>query len=864
MDTQNAEDRIMVSFKLYCPTKFGQNLYIKIGDAMHAMSYYHNAVWTAELELPKSKAIRYQYVLVNADDTQLLDSPKYRYLPAHEGDVDVEDEFGWREVRSVFETKAFTECLMRQKEEKSLPKLKKGEVLLMLNAPGVLPEQGVAMLGNQEFLGNWDESRKVVLTPSAGGWWWIKLPNNAYLTHAEYKFVVYDRATNVVVKWELGENRRMPLVSGSKVFTNSIHIDYSWHGTGVAIPVFSLRSKKGWGVGEFLDLKRMADWAVARGQKLIQILPINDTTSTHTDLDSYPYRANSVYALHPMYLNMEALGKLDSSSKMKEYRAKGKELNELSAINYSAVNELKWNYIRDIFAEKYDEIVTNKEFKAFVKDNAHWLKDYAVFSCLRDKYSTDKYSEWGEYAEYSEAKREAFIKKNKKAVELYYFIQFSLDAQLCEAIKYLHSKGVVVKGDLPIGISATSVDAWVNPRLFNLDKQAGAPPDDFSVTGQNWGFPTYNWAEMAKDKYAWWMSRFQNMGRYFDAFRIDHILGFFRIWEIPTDCVWGLLGYFNPSMPLSVSEIEHYGFWFDRDRYTIPYVTKHNLYSLFAENTEEIIGAYFNHRSHDRYVFKPEYDTQRKLEDSFVRNGLLPKHADILDKLLSLYCEVIFIEDRANAGYYHPRINVMKSQSFAELSDHEKWCIQRIHDEYFYHRHTNQWSSEAMRKLPALLNTTDMLVCGEDLGMVPACVPDVMSQLQILSLEVQRMPKETTQRYVDLHNVPYLSVCCTGTHDTSPMRMWWRENRENTQWFYNNILHQGGVAPEDLSPELAQQIVDMHVNSKSMWAILPWQDYMACDGANRFPNPDAERINDPSNPRHIWCWRMHVELGNRE
>ena len=532
----------------------------------------------------------------------------------------------------------------------------------------------------------------------------------------------------------------------------------------------------------------------------------------------------------------------------------------MTAINYSAVNELKWNYIRDIFAEKYDELVADKEFKSFVKENAHWLKDYAVFSCLRDKYNTDNYSEWGEYAEYTEAKREAFIKKNKKAVELYYFIQFALDAQLCEAIKYLHSKGVVVKGDLPIGISATSVDAWVNPRLFNLDKQAGAPPDDFSVTGQNWGFPTYNWGEMAKDKYAWWMSRFQNMGRYFDAFRIDHILGFFRIWEIPTDCVWGLLGYFNPSMPLSVSEIEHYGFWFDRDRYTIPYITKHNLYSLFAEKTEEIIATYFNNRSFDRYTFKPEYDTQRKLEDSFVRNGLLPKYADILDKLLSLYCEVIFIEDRANPGYYHPRINVMKSQSFAELSDHEKWCIQRIHDEYFYHRHTNQWSSEAMRKLPALLNTTDMLVCGEDLGMVPACVPDVMGQLQILSLEVQRMPKETTQRYVDLNNVPYLSVCCTGTHDTSPVRMWWRENRENTQWFYNNILHQGGAAPEDLTPELAQQIVDMHVNSKSMWAILPWQDYMACDSANRFPNPDAERINDPSNPRHIWCWRMHVEL----
>lgn len=850
----------MVSFKLYCPTEFGQNLYIKIGNEMYAMSYDHDAIWQAKLNIPKTKSTKYQYILVNADDSQILDSPKYRYLPSYEGDIDVEDIFGYREIRSVFETKAFAECLMCQKDKKALPKLKRNEVLLMLNAPGVLPEHGVALLGNQDFLGNWNESRKLPLTPTMGSWWWIKLPSDAYLTHAEYKFVTYDKATSSIVKWELGENRRMPLISGTKVFSTSIRIDYDWHGTGVAIPVFSLRSKKGWGVGEFLDLKRMADWAVDRGQKLIQILPINDTTSTHTDLDSYPYRANSVYALHPMYLNMETLGKLDSSSKMKAYRAKAKELNELSAINYSAVNELKWNYIRDIFAEKYEEIVADKSFKSFVKDNAHWLKDYAVFSCLRDKYNTDDHTQWGEYAEYNETKRDAFIKKSKKAVELYYYIQFALDAQLCEAIKYLHSKGVVVKGDLPIGISATSVDAWVNPRLFNLDKQAGAPPDDFSITGQNWGFPTYNWAEMAKDKYAWWMSRFENMGRYFDAFRIDHILGFFRIWEIPTDCIWGLLGYFNPSMPLTVSEIEDYGFWFDKDRYTTPYITKQNLQTLFAEKTEDIIATYFNQRSFDRYVFKSEYGTQRKLEESFNRNGLLPKHADILEKLLSLYCEIIFIEDRTKTGYYHPRINVIKSQSFAELSEHEKWCIQRIHDEYFYHRHTHQWSYEAMRKLPALLNTTDMLVCGEDLGMVPSCVPSVMQQLQILSLEVQRMPKATTQRYVDLNNVPYLSVCCTGTHDTSPLRMWWKEDRNNRQWFYNNVLYQGGEAPEDLTSELAQQIVDMHVNSKSMWAILPWQDYMACDAKNRFPNPDAERINDPSNPRHIWCWRMHKEL----
>lgn len=850
----------MVHFNLFCTTEFGQNLFLKIDDELYPMTYERDFNWVCNLKLLGNRLTSYQYILVNPDGTQMSDSPKYRYLPKHEADFIVHDTFGFKSVRSVFETKAFVDCLMRQPKVLPLPKLKNGDILYMLNAPTVKPSQGIALTGNHELLGNWNHNAGIKMKPTAKGWWWALLPDDPYLTHAEYKFVVYDRESNSTTQWELGENRRFPLIFGNQIFSSSLNVDINWHGKGVAVPVFSLRADSDWGVGEFNDLKKLANWGVSKDQQLIQILPINDTTSTKTDLDSYPYRANSVYALHPMYLNMEMIGIINDKDKMSYYRKKGKELNDLPKVDYSAVNTLKWNYIKDIYEQEYNSIVADKEFKRFVKANEFWLKPYAVFCCLREEFGSDRFADWGVYSVYDKNRINKYARQHQKQTELYYFVQYHLDKQLCEAIEYAHSQGIVIKGDLPIGISATSVDAWVNPQLFNLDKQAGAPPDDFSYKGQNWGFPTYNWSEMEKNRYEWWKSRFANMGKYFDAFRIDHILGFFRIWEIPQDAVWGLLGYFSPAMPFSIKEIENYGIRFDYDRFVRPYITRQILNSYFDDQAEHIASTYMNRLAFDRFEFKQEFDTQKKLVECFKKHNLLPAHQHLLDKLLGLYCEVLFVADPYDMELYHPRIDISKSYTFSQMSEHEKCCLQRLHDEYFYHRHTNQWYGEAMRKLPALLNETDMLVCGEDLGMVPACVPDVMKKLQILTLEVQRMPKNPEVRYVDPSRVPYLSVNCTGTHDTSTLRMWWKENRDNTQWYYNNVLGKEGIAPDKLTPEIAKEIIDRHLNGNSMWSIIPWQDYMACNGNLRLENEDDERINCPDNPEHIWCWRMHVSL----
>lgn len=850
----------MVKFVLSVNTCFGQDMFVRIGQTSYPMTYEHEATWCFSLDENIKKNTRYQYLLRDIDGSYKVDSPKYRYLPAMTGNWVIEDAFGLRSLSSVFETKAFAECIMRQSTVYPLPKLKNNDILYILNAPGVESWQGIRLVGNHPMLGYWIPQSGIDMQPSEHGRWFAKLPNDTYLTHAEYKFVVYNKSDGKVVKWETGENRRMPVMSGNKVISSTIRIDYDWHGSGVAIPVFSLRSSDDWGVGQFSDLKYMADWASARNLRLIQILPINDTTASGTDLDSYPYRANSVYALHPMYINVLKLGELDDAKAMKRYLAEAKRLNRLAKVDYIAVNTLKLSYIKDFFAQEYDNIVSDTSYKAYVKDNQYWLKDYAAFCCLRTIFGTDNFAQWDEYAVYDRRNVNKFCIKHQKDIEFHSFVQYQLNKQLLEAIEYVHSKGMAIKGDLPIGISARSVDAWVNPTLFNLDKQAGAPPDNFSVQGQNWGFPTYNWREMEQTQYQWWKSRFSVMDKYFDAFRIDHILGFFRIWEIPMSSVWGLLGHFNPAMPLSVSEIENYGFAFDKERLTKPYITRERLEFLFADKTDRIASQFMNRLSYDRYGFKSEFDTQRKITDCFLNNNLLSAEKDIYDKLMGLCCEVIFQEDDLQPDCYHPRINLFQTYSFSRLSGHEQWCISRIHDDYFYYRHTQQWSMEAMRKLPALLNETDMLVCGEDLGMVPACVPQVMSTLQILSLEVERMPKNSSQRYTDLSDVPYLSVCCTGTHDTSTLRSWWEEDRDNTQWYYNNVLGESGAAPQHLTSALARKIVDRHLAGNSMWAILPWQDYMACDEKHRYSQPDEERINDPSNPEHIWCWRMHISL----
>ena len=631
---------------------------------------------------------------------------------------------------------------------------------------------------------------------------------------------------------------------------------------GTQVPVFSLRTRKSAGIGDFGDLKTMIDFVASTGQKVLQLLPINDTTITHTWTDSYPYSCISVFAIHPQYADLHALPELKDAKARAEAEKTRAELNALDKIDYEKVNDFKINYLRQIFNQEGEKMMKTAEYKAFFQASELWLVPYAQYSYLRDKNGTADFNQWPDHQVWDEAERKALADPKTAAyknVAFFYFVQFVLDRQMQEAHEHAKAKGVILKGDIPIGVNRNGCDVWTEPKYFNLNGQAGAPPDDFSANGQNWGFPTYNWFEMLKDGCQWWNRRFQNMARYFDAYRIDHVLGFFRIWEIPVHSVHGLLGQFAPALAMSREEIESYGLHFQEDRFTRPFITDWVLDRVFHERAGEVKEKYLDRLDDERYQMKSEVDTQRKVEALFA-DVTNEKELWLRDGLYALISDVLFVRDHTNPGVFHPRISAQLDFIYESLYDNDKAAFNRLYNDYFYRRNNQFWYQEAMKKLPKLVQATRMLVCAEDLGMVPDCVPWVMDELKILSLELQSMPKDPSVKFGHLSRNPYRSVCTISSHDMPTLRMWWDENIQRTQEYYNTMLYRQGSAPHPLPGWLASDIISRHLTSPSMLCILSIQDWLATDEALRLPDADAERINIPANPKHYWRYRMHLNI----
>ena len=830
-----------------------------------------NGQWAASVEMPAGAPFVYRYfVRENGRNSRQEEGRRHTFRPRTGVEAyRIYDAWQITEPDAPFLSSAFLNGRFFERPLSTREELRECGVRFEVTAPALLPQESVAIVGTFTESA-WNEAQAVVLSDRAYPVWSVTLPADVLRTPIEYKFVVIDKTTRRIVAWEAGNNRRLSLLppkDDETVIVAGAHLRLVrplWRGAGVAIPVFSLKSQSSWGIGEFLDLEKMIDWAVLTGQKFIQVLPINDTTMRHTWLDSYPYRANSVYALHPAYLHLPAAGRLHDVMEMMRFEKEAERLNALPAVDYEAVTKLKSDYLRRLFAEQGEALLATPEFRDFFQKNKTWLVPYAVYCYLRDKNGTPVFAEWDEYAVYDAAKVARLASKESEAypqIALHYFIQYHLHTQLLRVKKYALSHGVALKGDIPIGVSRDSADAWTNPQLFNFGMQAGAPPDDFSVTGQNWGFPTYNWAEMAKDGYAWWKARFVKMAEYFDAYRIDHILGFFRIWEIPDTAVEGLLGHFNAALPYTAGELAACGFAFDERRHAAPYIREYMLSELFGEYRQEVEGKYLLPQGGDTYALRPEVDTQQKIVARF-GDAVDKKTSVIVGGLLRLTDEVLFVADPYAPAAWHPRIAARGTYSFAALSGQEQETFSRLHDDFYYRRHNLFWKEEALKKLPPLLSSTGMLVCGEDLGMIPESVPEVMNRLQILSLEIQRMPKEPHCEFGDTTRYPYLSVCTTSTHDMSGIRGWWEENPAATQRYYNAVLGQEGDAPVHCPPHLCRAVIEKHLQSPAMLAILPLQDWLSISLDVRRTDIAAERINVPADTRNYWRYRMHLTLEN--
>ena len=874
---------MILSFNIEYRTNWGEEICVsgsipELGNnetghtlALHTMDGIH---WTSEVEIqqPADGTIRYSYhVCRDGAITRSEWNGLPRTLYASGPDTKVYRlEDSWKNLpeQQYFYTSAFTESLLAHTHRDPVPKSPQKGLLIKAYAPCIDSDHCLAICGSVDALGRWDTGKAVLMSDANFPEWQVELDASQLTFPLEYKFVLYNRTERRVVAWENNPNRYLanPHLTDQETLAIGDRYVYfalpAWKGAGTAIPVFSLRSEGSFGVGDFGDLMQMIDWAVLTRQKVVQILPINDTTMTHSWTDSYPYSSISIYAFHPMYTDLRQLGRLKDEEQMARFEQRRRELNALPAIDYEAVNEAKWEYFRLIFAQEGEAVMQSPEYQAFFEANKEWLQPYAVFSYLRDAYRTPDFRQWPRYSDYCQEDIDALCRPDSADyahIAIYCYIQYQLHRQLLAASRHARANGVVLKGDIPIGISRNSVEAWKEPHYFNLNGQAGAPPDDFSANGQNWGFPTYNWDVMEQDGYAWWMKRFRKMSEYFDAYRIDHILGFFRIWEIPMNAVHGLLGQFVPALPMSREEIESYGLPF-RPEYLRPYIHEYFLGQMFGPHTDYVKQTFIEPTdTWEVYRMRPEFDTQRKVEVYFA-DKTDDDSVWIRDGLYALISDVLFVPDRTDPTKYHPRIGVQHDYIYRSLNDWEKAAFNRLYDQYYYHRHNDFWGQQAMKKLPQLTQSTRMLVCGEDLGMIPACVAWVMNELRILSLEIQRMPKDPSQEFGHPEWYPYRSVCTISTHDMSTLRGWWEEDYQQTQRFYNHALGHYGTAPATATPELCEEVLRAHLTSNSMLCILSFQDWMSIDGQLRTPNTAEERINVPANPRHYWRYRMHLTL----
>ena len=880
-----------IVFRLNYHTSPGQTLWLKYAilmgesgvrfDQETALYWINDQQWETVIDLKGSGrlSMEYSYQLRQVGNGVRLDewmAPRTAEFDASRQDalVLLDDWCSAGTVDYAFETNAFQAMLPGHRSFDKLQTPAAANTSFRLRMAAVPLGMVPCVIGSVSEIGDWGWHHAVPLQEVAANEWRkdLYLPNDWEI---DYKYGLFDLRLQCLVSMEHGENRHLAArnygeVQWTQISDESYRRDSSsfFRGAGVAIPVFSLRSAKSLGVGEFSDLAPLADWASGVGLKLVQILPINDTTSAHDWTDSYPYSAISVFALHPIYLCIEEMEYAMPPAFMAEIIAARTALNPLPQVDYEAVMKMKLQLTRQIFNTHHAAILGDENFQIFLAANRAWVVAYAAFCTLRDHLSTADFSQWNEWAIFDQTKIEAMLAPTHpdfSEVIYHIWLQSELDRQLAAAVRHLHSKGLALKGDLPIGIDRQSVDAWAAPHLFKMDAQAGAPPDDFAVKGQNWGFPTYNWEVMKRDDYAWWRSRFEQLSRYFDAYRIDHILGFFRIWQVPFEHVEGIMGYFDPALPIHINEIRNRGIEFDFNRFCRPYIREHSLAERFQDAVPDVKKRFLNDCGSGYWQLRENVSNQRRIVDCFAQLPQDAYHEWIKQCLLDCASEVLFFEVQGSHGtLFHPRCSMKATRSYRELHSDMQWRVEELYVDYFYRRQEDFWQAQGYEKLPAMRQASPMLLCGEDLGMVPACVPGVMKELGILSLEIQRMPKSAEVEFFHPARAPYMSVVSPSTHDMATLRAWWKEDSQATSRFAWQMLGMCFPPPE-LSGEIAVKIIQQHLHSPAMWAVFPLQDLLAMDEKIRLADDEVERINVPAIIPYYWRYRMHLdlaELGN--
>lgn len=804
-----------IKFFINYNTQFGEELFItgssyELGnyciDEALKLTYNEGGIWSGEIKFDsaKERILSYKYFVKNCRNEIYFEAGQGRSIAigGNTKQIIAHDQWQGNDIDAPFLSAPFTQVFFGYNSNTyTQTHIQENELIIRVTIPNIQEDEAILISGNIPELGNWNLDKAVKMSRVEGVKWEANIQINSVVTKTlEYKFIKGD-------KWEEGDNHALELSRIQKhttiIYEHSSSRFKISHPKfkGCAIPLFSLRSDESCGIGDFSDLKRLVDWSVANKMSVIQLLPINDTSGYLDRRDSYPYNCISVFALHPIYLNLKSMGTLKDEDLGKEIYKYGKVLNHLVYLDYEEVIELKTRFFKAIYKQERDNTFAEPGFYTFKKENKNWLYPYAVFCALRDENKSPDYGIWKRHGVFSKElmdflsnpihskeqskKFSSFTEKYGDIINYYIFLQYHAHKQMLEAKEYAHSKGVALKGDIPIGVARFGVDAWQYPQFFNFSMQAGAPPDLFSEKGQIWGFPTYRWDIMEQDNYSWWKERLIHMSKYFDAFRLDHVLGFFRIWEVPMFSPDSSSGHFYPVIPLNIKEIA------------------------------EVL---------------PRYNPAKMPE--------------------------LFVEYPYEKGTYHPAINALNSKSFAELPNKYRDSYQKMYYDFFYQRNENLWYENGKKKLQQLIAATDMLPCAEDLGMISDAIRKCLDNLKILSLKIGG----DMSKYPYLS----VCTTSTHDMETMRMQLIRKKYpelpKDLTEWIAVNKNSGETIPIPDVSINECKEIILKALASPSMLTILPMQDWLSMFAKYRSKYPNVERINDPSNPNHYWRYRMEISL----
>ena len=621
--------------------------------------------------------------------------------------------------------------------------------------------------------------------------------------------------------------------------------DISCFQSGVAVPLFSLRTKNSIGIGEYLDLIPFAQWSKLCDFNVIQLLPVNDTGA-----EASPYSARSAFALNPVFINIQSV---QGSSEFEDEIEEAKEkFDEQERIDYYKISTWKRSVLRKIYDNRYDQLRKDKVLLDWLDRNS-WAKAYCAYSTLKAENGEKSWKDWKNFKDPTEADIEKIWSKYKKAVMFQAWMQFIAETQFCAAVSEVSKLGINIKGDIPILINEDSADVWANRKYFSLEDRAGAPPDMFSYSGQNWGFPTYRWDVIEQDGFGWWKARLAQASKFYHAYRIDHVLGFFRIWSIPQTETTGILGHFNPSIPLTLERLQAAGF----KQESLEYLRKPNysvdqLRQFLEGDTERLLPICFKtlYGTMDRYILKDEFLSEKAILG-------LSEPQEIKDKLLKVYWNRVFVPTGDEHTFY-PYWYWYNQPVLYTLPENEQQKLHEIIGENEAAQN-ELWEQNATKLLTVLAKETDMLVCAEDLGAVPRCVPTVLNKLNILSLRIERWARNWDapySPYYAMDEYPRLSVCTTSCHDTSSLRGLWKEPDFDKALYWSHAGFPGN-APEELTPTVVRNILSHVFSANSLLCILPVQDYFALSPALSECEPEEERVNIPGTVGgKNWTYRL--------